>query len=101
LKLELYAWIYTTCLSVQCKEEMIIKGWRKCGRNRTFEFDFQVKSMEENKIGILFSQASNFIEPDGDDIEDEEIKSTEDIEVMQDCLDSKPQLPNPSAAPIR
>jgi hypothetical protein len=61
-----------------------------------------MKLMEENTIGTLFFEISNYIESDGGDTEDRENEPTENIKaVIQDCLDPKPELSNFSTASIQ
>ena len=56
LKPKLYLWLFLAWLHISSKQEMVLKGWEKCGLLRSFDSNFQRDAMVQNMEIPLFKQ---------------------------------------------
>ena len=56
LKPKLYSWLFSAWLHISSKQEMVQKGWEKCGLLCSFDSNFQRDAMVQNMQIPLFKQ---------------------------------------------
>jgi hypothetical protein len=59
LKPRLCSWLFFAWLHISSKQDMVKKGWEKCGLLHSFDSDFQKEALLENMKTPLFNHKAN------------------------------------------
>jgi hypothetical protein len=105
LKSKLCSWLFSAWLHVSSKQDMVKKGWEKCGLLRSFYSNFQKEALLENMKTPLFKLETNEAMQMDSNMDsningEEEINAMESLDtIMIDSLSRVEKLSSTSSAP--